>query len=109
MTPNIAQVGLRRTRKKMWAARFLQGKPMPKRVGSFNTYVSRDISLRSLHGVLNQLLGKAGSASDGSNLVIEAIAVVWPQNQPKKKCGDERQAKSQVNEVHLIDANYLLA
>jgi hypothetical protein len=41
MTPDIAQVGLRRKRTKMWAARFLPGKPMPKRVGSSNTYVFR--------------------------------------------------------------------
>jgi len=41
MTPDIAQVGLRPKRSKMWAARFLQGKPMPKRVESSNTYVSR--------------------------------------------------------------------
>ena len=41
MTPDIAQVGLRPKRSKMWAARFLQGKTMPKRVESFNTYVSR--------------------------------------------------------------------
>jgi len=41
MTPDIAQVSLRRKRNKMWAAGFLHGKPMPKRVGSSNTYVSR--------------------------------------------------------------------